>query len=54
VDKNSPVFLGGFFSAPAILGGQQGGALLSGRYGAEPRPHINILILILNLLIFIF
>jgi hypothetical protein len=39
VDKNPTVFLVGFFSADARMGGQQGGALISGRYGAEPRPH---------------
>jgi hypothetical protein len=38
-DKNLTVFLVKFFSADAIMGGQQGGAPVSGRYGAEPRPH---------------
>jgi hypothetical protein len=45
-DKNPTVFLVGFFSADAIMGGQQGGGSRTGRYGAEPRPQKKNLTLI--------
>jgi hypothetical protein len=38
VDKNPTVFLVGFFSADAIMGGQQGGLEYRGVTGRSPVP----------------